>query len=148
MDDSSPFQRPSPRSPDALLDSNTVAEAADIPRPSEGVLQNELAAQVRLKDRQDFGTLPRNLLEAVLLIQAMEREGRRVERSQEAMMQFLKEQQGGDVISADLLAATALMMAAIPVRREKNKGWWDFAGIRNALRRWIRKVKAIFKGKT
>ena len=148
MDDSSNFQRPLPANHELLFDGSGVAEAADIPRPAEGVLLDEMAAQGHRKDRQDFGTLPRNLMEAVLLIQAMEREGRRVEKNREALMNYLKQQTGGDVISADLLTATALMLAAIPERRAKESASLGWGGFGRRGRSWWARIKRLFSFKS
>jgi hypothetical protein len=122
MDDSSRFQPPAPRSLKGVGDSSEVAEAADIPSPPEKVLEEELAAQARRKDLQDFGTLPRNLMEAVHLVQAMEREGKRI--NNKALMEFLKDRPG-DTISADLLVAMGLLMEAIAQRQKKKKSFFS-----------------------
>jgi hypothetical protein len=149
MDDSSHFHRPLPRSPAELNKPGDLAEAADIPRPSERVLEEELAAQARRKDRQDFGTLPQNLMEAVLMVQAMEREGKQVHSNREALMNFLKERPG-DTVSADLLAAMAMVLEAIPGRRrarEKSAMGCYFRRVWKTLISFIRKVLNVFKTK-
>ena len=149
MDDSSHFHRPSPRSPAELKEPGDLADAADIPSPPDRVLLDELAAQARPKDRQDLGTLPRNLMEAVLLIQAMEREGRRVEMNREALMDFLKHQ-AGDTVSADLLTAMAMVIEAIPERRrlkEKSTTRFSFRRAWEALSVGLGKVLNVFKTK-
>lgn len=120
MDESSKFQRGPIEGPAPQWELGDLAEAADIPQPSSKALESELGSQARRKDREDFGSLPRNLLEAVRMVEQMERQGRRVERNSGAMMDFLKTRHG-DTLSADLLAATALLMAAVPERRKEKK---------------------------
>jgi hypothetical protein len=137
MEDPSHFH--SPKVPTEGGPASDLAEAADIPRPPDRVLTEELAAQARRKDLENFGTLPRNLLEAVLLIQAMEREGKRVHRGEKTMMNFLKSQ-SGDNISADLLAAMAMVMESISKRGQLK----EESSLRFLLNRIRKSLWALF----
>jgi hypothetical protein len=141
MDDASHSQRRVPKIGEGAADAEAVADAADIPMPPSRALQEELAAQARPKDRQDFGTLPRNLMEAVLLVQEMEREGKRVGVNREALMDFLR-QQPGDVVTGQMLEAMAILMASIPERRKEGKGLSRFPFLH-----WIRNKGAYLKAK-
>lgn len=99
----------------------SMASAADIPRPSARILREEEAAagqqQYRPRDKTNAGP---SLQEVIRLRLQMEREGRKVHRSDPALMEFMKHQQG-DEMAAELLAATAAMMAAMPEKKKEKK---------------------------
>jgi hypothetical protein len=128
---------PKRRLPQALQDS--VADAADIPRPpQQQVRDDESSAQLGQLKKSAKQSLPSNLQEAASLVRQLEREGRRVERNPRALMAYLKQEGSGDTLSADLLAATATLMAAIPEKRKEQK-----KHLRDLYFRWAREASSV-----
>lgn len=98
-----------------------MALEGDIPRPSARVLrEEEAAAGFSSRRRQPQGNLVANLAAVIRHRRQLEAEGKKVSANDPALQDFLKHG-GGDEISAEILAATAAIMAALPKRPKEKK---------------------------
>ena len=116
----------------------TMAEAADIPRPSSQLVRDEQAgAQLKQPPQVDLNRVPRNLSEMAAIMKALEKKGKKVERNTPALMDYLKQGDGSD-LSADVLVATAAMMAGIPQKKKEKK-----KRIRDLYFKWARQSTSV-----
>ena len=149
MGDGPTIRKPPPVSRDTTS-TQSMAQAADIPRPSSQLVRDEQAAALlQQAARIDPNSLPKNLHEMAGLMKELEKQGKRVERNTKALMDFLKQGDGSD-LSADVLVATAAIMAASPQKkREKKKRILDlyFKWARQSTTVLITKVIDAFKPK-
>ncbi|MDX1387205.1 MAG: hypothetical protein R3257_06410 [bacterium] len=112
-----------------------MAGSGDIPHPhSEQVKQQEAAAQMQNKPKAKPGGLSQSLNEVIATMKKLEREGQRVERNTQALMDYLKGGSGSEV-SAEVLTATATMMAALAEKNKTKK-----KRIRDLYFRWARQT--------
>lgn len=98
-----------------------MAPEGDIPRPSARVLREEEAAAGLASRRQrPQGDLVASLASVIRYRRQLELEGKKVSANDPALQDFLKHGDG-DEISAEILAATAAIMAALPKRPKEKK---------------------------
>lgn len=135
MVDSPKFNRP-PTPPRGLEDpSAPMAGAGDIPRPSaEQAKKQEAAAQMQKKPQAEGSKLPKSLNEVIATMKKLEREGKRVEGNTRALMDFLKHGDGSEV-SAEVLTATATLMASMTKKNPEKK-----KRIKDLYFRWARQT--------
>jgi len=124
------------------LGPNKVAGQAEIRRPpQQQIRDDESSVQLEQIKKQTKGSLPNNILEAARLAEEMKRQGMRPEGNSQTMMEFLRESRGDD-LSAELLSATAILLASIPEKRKQNKKrLWDL------YRQWASETSTVLISK-
>ena len=123
------------KGPPPNLPSENIAKEADIPKPPpEAIRQEEMGSQLQKFLPKGTGNLPPNIHEVIRLIKSLEQEGKKVKRNTSELMNYLKHGDGSE-LSADLLVATATMMAAIPKKQKEKK-----KRLRDLYFRWARQT--------
>jgi hypothetical protein len=112
-----------------------MAGAGEIPRPSaENAKKQEAAAQMQKMTKTEVSKLPQSLKDVIATMKKLEREGKRVERNTRALMDFLKHGDGSEV-SAEVLTATATLMASMTKKNPEKK-----KRIKDLYFRWARQT--------
>ena len=98
-----------------------MAESADIPKPSAEQAKLESAAgTLQQQSQKTKGQLSPNINDVVATMRQLERQGKKVERNTQAIMNYLKEGDGSE-LSADVLVAMAAIMAGLPKKKKEKK---------------------------